>query len=298
VAERDKLEDFDKAPFSAAGLTFDVYASGNAGPPVIVLHEATNLTPQVASFARVLVGAGFRVHMPSLVGNAGDPFGGVDLAEWGQICLNKAFKGLVGSSTRPVVMWIRALVQKVTGLAPGQRVGVIGMCFSGGFALGAATEPAVAGAVACQPALPLVGAFPVIGAVTGADDEIDLDAGDLDILRHRLDAGDLRLQGYRFMEDGISPCDRMRKLTAVLGGGLDARCLPTNQPTAATPHPKHHSVISLQLVDEVGEPTREARDRIVQFLDWRLRDGPAPAAPSPTLRDCALLGCARRATAH
>jgi dienelactone hydrolase len=294
ATEPDNLEDFEKGALTAAGMSFELYTSRNAGPPVIVLHEATNLTPHVARFARVLVGEGFQVFMPSLVGRAGDPPGGVDAAEWAAICLRKEFRGFVGQSTRPVVRWIRALVQKVTGPPPGRRVGVIGMCFSGGFALGAATEPAVAAAVTCQPGLPLTGALGYFSHVTGADDDIDLDDADLQALRGRLDAGGLRLQAYRFIGDEISPCARLRRLTARLGPGLDARCLPNSAANPAVRHPPSHSVVSLHLIDELGQPTREARDRIVRFLDWRLRDGARPGAPSPSLRDCAALGCVGR----
>lgn len=295
MSEPNLLVDFEKSPFTAAGMTFALYTSRNVGPPVIVLHEATNLTPQVMSFARVLTGEGFQVFMPSLVGKVGDPPGGLGAAEWTQICIRKEFRGLTGGSTRPVVRWIRALVQKASGPAPGQRVGVIGMCFSGGFALGAATEPQVAGAIACHPALPIAGSLGFVSGLTGADDTIDLDAADLLTLRARIDDGALRLQGYRFVGDTISPCERMRKLTAALGPGFDARCLPNGAANPAVSKPRHHSVVTLHLIDEEGEPTREARDRIVAFLDWRLRGGPAPAPPSQDLRDCAALGCGRHA---
>jgi dienelactone hydrolase len=291
----DPLNDFRQEPWTAEGMTFPLYISPNAGAPVIVLHEIPNLTPQVADFARHLVKQGFKVYMPSLVGQAGRPAGDGALEAAWRICVQQAFRGLVGTSTRPVVKWIRALARRAAGPDQKQRVGVIGMCFSGGFALGAATEPAVSGAVACQPGLPLAGSIPVLRGVTGAASDIDVSDRDQQALLARLHNESLRLQAYRFQGDTISPCARMRTLTGTLGENLDARCLPDDAANPAVKTPKHHSVVTLHLIDREGQPTQEARDRMVAFLDWRLRNGREPPEPSDSLRRCTILGCAQQA---
>jgi dienelactone hydrolase len=158
----DPLTDFDRWLLAAEGFDHPIYRSRTEGPPVILLHEAPNLTPEVADLARRIAASGFRVHMPSLVGAPGKPAPNPGLGALWDICIRREFKALAGGSTRPVVGWIRALVRKIAAEAEGAPVGIIGLCFSGGFALGAATEPAVAAAVASEPALPLLASVPLV----------------------------------------------------------------------------------------------------------------------------------------
>ena len=66
----DVLAGWARAPFTAAGLTRDVYRRGS-GPGVVVIHEIPGITPKVAQFANDVVDAGFTVVMPSLVGTPG-----------------------------------------------------------------------------------------------------------------------------------------------------------------------------------------------------------------------------------
>lgn len=286
------LENYEKTQFDAEAMSFPVYVSSSPGPPVVVLHEMPNLSPQVVSFADAVVASGYKVYVPSFTGEPGPTKDTARIAV--RICLEKAFRGFTGSSTRPVVRWIRALIDHASMAAAGQSVGIIGMCFSGGFALGAATHGKVAAAVACQPGLPLAGSIPIVRGVTGADKDIDVSDGDLAVVHDRISAGELAVQAYRFDGDGISPCERMRKLHHALGPDFDARCIPRGYANNAVKSPPHHSVVTLHLVDEEGSPTREARDRILAFLDWRLRAGPALAPPSIDLRACGQLGCASR----
>ena len=60
-------------PFSAAGLTHDVYTRG-AGPGVVLLPEIPGMTPAVMALADHLVEAGFTVAVPSLFGEPGRGF--------------------------------------------------------------------------------------------------------------------------------------------------------------------------------------------------------------------------------
>jgi hypothetical protein len=56
-----------------------------------------------------------------------------------------------------------------------------------------------------------------------------------------------------------------------LGDGFEAIEVPG---TSARQHPEPpHSVLTIGLVDEKGEPTREAVDRVIGFLSERLHGG-------------------------
>ena len=55
---------------------------------------------------------------------------------------------------RPFSRWLRALAADLAARTPGPGVGVIGMCFTGGFALAAAVDDSVLASVLSQPSLP------------------------------------------------------------------------------------------------------------------------------------------------
>ncbi len=58
------------------------------------------------------------------------------------------------NAERPVARYLRALARDLNERTPGKGVGVIGMCFTGGFALAAAVDDSVLAPVMSQPSLP------------------------------------------------------------------------------------------------------------------------------------------------
>ena len=62
----DVLAGWVSAPFTAAGVTHDVYTRGS-GPGVVLLPEIPGMTPQVMGLANHLVDAGFTVAVPLAV---------------------------------------------------------------------------------------------------------------------------------------------------------------------------------------------------------------------------------------
>ena len=69
-----ELAGFDQVPFTHQGRTHPVYRAG-AGPAVIVIHEIPGIHPGMVTFARRLLDGGYTVHLPSLFGRPGQPFG-------------------------------------------------------------------------------------------------------------------------------------------------------------------------------------------------------------------------------
>ena len=65
------LADYRVKPFSADGVTHDVYHRGT-GPCVLIAPEIPGITPNVARFADRLVDRGFSVAIASLFGTPGD----------------------------------------------------------------------------------------------------------------------------------------------------------------------------------------------------------------------------------
>lgn len=285
IDQNDDLHGFERRGFNEAGLHCPVFVSDTGQAPILLLHELPALTPEVAHLGRVLVAAGFRVYMPSLLGRPGQVPTAMDKANSGaQVCIRSEFNALGrGDHTRPIVAGLRRLAAQASDEANGASVGVLGLCLTGGFALAVALEAPVAAAVAAEPSLPLL-----------APNNVDLSPADQTALASRLRAGEVRAMVLRFQGDDLSPCGKLRRYGEGLGETLVSRCLDDE---AADPRrtgkPRHHCVLTNHLVEAPGEQTLAVRDEVVAFFDWRLRNGPAPVA-THGLPDCLATGCARR----
>jgi dienelactone hydrolase len=248
--------------FSFAGHSHQVFRAGD-GPAVIVMHELPGLHPGVTAFARRLVDAGYTTYLPSLFGRPGAPFSAAELARsMPRVCVSREFTMLTDRTSR-VVGWLRALAARACAECGGAGAGVVGMCFTGGFALATAVEPSVLAAVLSQPALPAP-----LGRRGRA--ALGLDPGDRDRVRERARDG-LCVLGLRFTDDRRSPPERFDTLRSLLGDAFDSVEIDSSP---GNPHGlarTAHSVLTLDLVDEPGHPTREALDRVIALFDQKLR---------------------------
>ena len=259
----DALDDFTERSFTHDGATKRVFCAGT-GPAVIVIHEMPGITPPVADFARRVRDAGFSVRMPSLFGEPGRPMStGYVIKSLSQACVAKEFVTLALDRTSPVIGWLRALAADAHQECGGPGVGAVGMCFTGGFALGMMIDDIMLAPVLSQPSLP----FPVSPArrrAVGVSDE------DLARVKARAQHGAC-LMGLRFTKDPAVPGDRFDTLRRELG---DAFIAVEIESTKGNPHgiPRAaHSVLTEHLVDEPGHPSREALDRVLAFFEERLR---------------------------
>src|SRR6476659_6326975 len=132
----DPLDGFTERTFTHEDSTRRVFCAGS-GPAVIVIHEMPGITPLVADFGRRVRDAGFSVRMPSLFGEPGRPMSpGYVLKSLTQGCVAKEFVTLALNRTSPAISWLRALAADAHAECGGPGVGAVGMCFTGGFALG------------------------------------------------------------------------------------------------------------------------------------------------------------------
>ena len=165
--------------------------------------------------------------------------------------------------TSPVVGWLRALASSAYRECGGSGVGVVGMCFTGGFALATALEPSVVASVLSQPVMPAP-----IGQRGRA--ALGLDAEDLDTLTTRA-KDNFRVLGLRFTNDRGCPPERFETLRAKFGTSFEGIEIDSSPGNAAGIAPSAHSVLTVSLVDEPGHPTRVALDRVLAFLAEQLR---------------------------
>ena len=148
------LEGFTKESFEADGKRRDVFRMGN-GPAVIVISEIPGITPLVAEFGRKVAAAGCTAVMPSLFGDPGRPAtGAYAVKSIGPACISREFSAFALKRTSPVTVWLRKLAASEHERCGGPGVGVVGMCFTGGFALAMMVDDIVLAPVLSQPSLP------------------------------------------------------------------------------------------------------------------------------------------------
>jgi dienelactone hydrolase len=262
----DALEDFEAVPFTHDGATRTVYRTGT-GPAVVVISEIPGITPLVADFARRVADPGCIAVMPHLFGEPGKPPSvGDALRSIIQVCVSREFMTWAKGKTSPVTGWCRALARAEHERCGGPGVGVVGMCLTGGFALAMMVDDAVIAPVLSQPSLPF--------AVTSSQKR-DLGISDVDLrlAKHRVDEDGVCVLGLRFSNDRLVPEERFARLREELGDGFLAVTIDSSEGNPHGIRSAAHSVLTEDLVDEPGHPTREALDRVLEHLRSRLLPG-------------------------
>jgi dienelactone hydrolase len=262
-----QLAGFTESTFTHDGITRSVYAAGR-GPAVIVIHEIPGLHPQVIAFGRRVVDAGYSVRMPSLFGTPGrEVTPGYTVATLAKACVAKEFAAFALDRTSPIIGWLRRLAAQAHDECGGPGVGALGMCFTGGFALGMMVDDAMLAPVLSQPSLP----FPVTASRRRA---VGVSDADLARVKERAAQGACLL-GLRFTDDRAVPDARFDALRRELGDAFIAVEIDSSKDNPHGIPRTAHSVLTQHFVDEPGHPTRDALDRVLEFFRERLLT-PAP----------------------
>jgi dienelactone hydrolase len=243
------LAGWERSSFEAAGFVRDTYRKGT-GPGVVVIHEVPGITPKVVSFAEEVVDRGFTVVMPQLVGTPGkertEAYATVSLVK---VCVAREFVTWAVGRTSPIIAWLRALARALHSEVGGPGIGAVGMCFSGGFALGMMVDDIMLAPVLSQPSLPL----PFGRAERKAD--LNLSPDDLATVVERAQAG-CDVLGLRYRDD-ISIGTRFETLHRLLGTSFIDVTLPSRRR-------RDHSVLTEERDDASVE-------RVLDFLVAKLR---------------------------
>jgi dienelactone hydrolase len=264
MAHRDNLSDLTCESVTLLGDTKEVFRIGS-GPAIILIPEIPGITPEHADLARRLAAQGYTVVSPSLFGVPGRPMTAANaLTTISRACVAKEFAAFATGSTRPITAWLRALAEREHAACGGRGVGVIGMCFTGGFGLAMMLSDAVVAPVLSQPSLPLP-----LGAARSAD--YGLDPNDLGRILERTAQGAC-VVGLRFTEDRAVPAARFESLRRDLGDAFVAFEIDSAPGNAHDIKKSAHSVLTHDFVDEPDHPTRIAYDHVLQFFATRLRD--------------------------
>lgn len=242
-----ELPGWEHSEFTAAGITHPVFRRG-AGPLVIVIHEIPGITPRVRRFAEEVVERGFTVAMPVLVGTPDrPPSRGYLASTLARVCISSEFTTWAVGRTSPIIGWLRALGRSLHAEVGGPGIGAVGMCFSGGFALGMMVDELMQASVLSQPSLPMA-----MGAERAGD--LSLSPDDLEAVVQRA-ANGCEVLGLRFTGDRMVGT-RFETLRRLLGDSFIAIELPSAAPS-------DHSVLTEQRDDASVE-------EVLRFLERRL----------------------------
>ena len=243
----NELPGWEHSEFTAAGITHPVFRRGT-GPLVIVIHEIPGITPRVRRFAEEVVDRGFTVAMPVLVGTPDrPPSRGYLASTLARVCISSEFTTWAVGRTSPIIGWLRALGRSLHAEVGGPGIGAVGMCFSGGFALGMMVDELMQAPVLSQPSLPMA-----MGAERAGD--LSLSPDDLEAVVQRA-ANGCEVLGLRFTGDRMVGT-RFETLRRLLGDSFIAIELPSAAPS-------DHSVLTEQRDDASVE-------EVLRFLERRL----------------------------
>jgi dienelactone hydrolase len=203
--------------------------------------------------------------MPSLFGEPMKPYtNGYAAVEMARACISREFHVLASRRSSPITDWLRALCRAVYAELGGPGVGALGMCLTGNFALALMVDDCVMAPVLSQPSLPLP-----LGAERRRG--LHLSDADLAVVKRRVRDDGQCVLGLRFTGDRLVPAERFERLREELGAGFEAIEIDSSR---GNPHgiaPMAHSVLTEDLVDREGHPTKAALDRTLAFFRERLQ---------------------------
>ena len=254
-----ELTDYSIEEFHYKNITKNVLRTGE-GPAVIVMSEIPGITPKVAEFGRRISNIGCTAVLPSLFGTPGQaPTFTYTIKTLATACIAKEFTALMTKRTSPITNWLRALGAFEHKRCGGPGVGAIGMCFTGGFALGMMLDDRLLAPILSQPSLPL----PLRKKQRRS---LGISNQDLAAVRNRTTEDDICILGLRFSEDSMAPRERFERLNKEFGNNFISLEIDSSPGNPHRISKRAHSVLTEDLVDQPGHPTHEALEYVLKHL--------------------------------
>ncbi|HLW53336.1 MAG TPA: dienelactone hydrolase family protein [Candidatus Angelobacter sp.] len=251
-------EGFTATTFTHEGKSKPLYRAGS-GPAVIIMSEIPGITLEVARFARYVVQSKFSVYMPELVGQAMRPVSvPYALGQMFRVCISSEFRVFAAHRSSPIVDWLRALANHAHQEQGGKGVGAVGMCLTGNFALAMMLDAPLLAPVLSQPSVPFM-----------KKDGLHASDAEIAAAKERVAKDGARILGLRFTSDSMCRKERFQQLRETFGDAFESIELDPSSANPKGPGPPH-SVLTNHLIDEAGQPTRQALDRVLVFLHEQL----------------------------
>jgi dienelactone hydrolase len=260
------LPGFDRFEFADGGTVKSVYRRGK-GAGVILMHELPGMVPECVRLGEAIAEAGFTAYLPLFFGSPGQA--PATRTSFLKVCLSREFTLWRRGVASPITDWLRALARRVSEESDSAKVGAIGLCLTGSFALAMLLEPVVAAPVVSEPALPLV--LPFSPAAVRAD--LGLSPSQFDGARERSAREGIPVLGFRFQGDPICPKERFDTLRDAFGERFRATELAGDA----------HAVLTVDFRKLNSADRDRVWNALFGFLNERLNGGPGsiPAQPEP-----------------
>ena len=244
------------------------------GPGVILLPEIPGIMPSTIELGDLLVEHGFTVVMPSLFGVPGRVPGALGkVVAVAKLCVMAEFRAFSLDLRGQVTDFLRLVARDLAVRTPVRGVGIVGMCFTGGFAIATAvTTDDIVATVVSQPAAP----FPVSPARARS---IGVPADDLERYAATRSGSAPCVLGLRFTRDRTSDDAKLATLERHLGRAAKIVRIPSGaDSTDGTPRGAH-SVLTVGVREDPPNGAFDERARMVGFLRERLAPSEASVAP-------------------
>jgi dienelactone hydrolase len=202
-------------PVRYGNIERQLYVSSRGAVPLVVLHELPGMSPSFIKYCARMVEEDFKVYMPLLFMKPNDE--AKSKLAFFRLCLRKEFYQLflpkLGTSpARPFTMWMLNLIREVREENPDQKIGVVGMCLTGGFALAAIADSGVHASIACQPSVPFIFNISTLGL---SNEEREMAS------RRARTLPKPCAKGYRYAGDSISKDAHMKAASDLLGDAFE-----------------------------------------------------------------------------
>jgi dienelactone hydrolase len=269
------LEGYAQFRFAAGEFSHTVYYGGErSDPPLLLMPELAGFSPGLLQFAARLKDARFQVYVPWIFG----PFGQrTPLRNAVRLCISREFANLRAGISAPVTTWLRALCAHISQQNGGGRVGAIGMCLTGAFAIPLIIDPQVVAAVAAQPSVPFSAWFTVFGAKHGTSlHQLNVSDSDIAAARDRLTSGAARLLAVRNRADRVCPREKLERLQQEFPVGLEVQEygeVDSRNSLGERPHATFTKEYRVAANPTDEHPSRRAFADLVAFFEQNLRGG-------------------------
>ena len=269
------LEGYAQFRFAAGEFSHTVYYGGErSDPPLLLMPELAGFSPGLLQFAARLKDARFQVYVPWIFG----PFGQrTPIRNAMRLCISREFANLRAGISAPVTTWLRALCAHISQQNGGGRVGAIGMCLTGAFAIPLIIDPQVVAAVAAQPSVPFSALFTVFGAKHGTSlHQLNVSDSDIAAARDRLTSGAARLLAVRNRADRVCPREKLERLQQEFPVGLEVQEygeVDSRNSRGERPHATFTKEYRVAANPTDEHPSRRAFADLVAFFERNLRGG-------------------------
>lgn len=178
------------------------------------------------------------------------------MGNFARVCVRREFGALANGEATPTAAWLRALARHEKHVSGGLPVGVIGMCFSGGYAFAMALDASIKAVVSSQPAFPW--------AIGGRRRQFGINEADLATLKANTEDGAC-VRTLRYQRDYMSPGVRHDAIGQALPG--------RDHVEIRTWNPLDHPVLGDAVDADPDSPLGKALIDTVAFLRDRLAVG-------------------------